>query len=72
IEQYDRHLRKFHSFIKDSLKSDIQEFNVEEIDLNIAEKFRSYLYETNRTISIKTANAYMITMRSFLKYLEKK
>ena len=38
----------------------------------IAEWFRSYLYEKRRTISIKTANAYMITIRSFLKFLEKK
>lgn len=72
VEQYGRHLRKFESFIIESLKVDLKEFNVEEIVLNIAEKFRSYLYEKNRTVSIKTANAYMITLRSFLKYLEKK
>lgn len=40
--------------------------------LKIAEGFRSYLYKGNKDISIKTANAYMITLRSFLKYLEKK
>lgn len=72
VEQYDRHLRKFESFIIEWLKADIKKFNVEEIVLNIAEKFRSYLYEKNRTVSIKTANAYMITLRSFLKFLEKK
>ncbi|MDP2091236.1 MAG: tyrosine-type recombinase/integrase [Candidatus Gracilibacteria bacterium] len=72
VEQYDRHLRKFESFIIEGLKADIKKFNVEEIVLNIAEKFRSYLYEKNRTVSIKTANAYMITLRSFLKFLEKK
>ena len=72
VEQYDRHLRKFQDFIIDWLKKDINNFQVEEIILDIAEKFRSYLYEKNRTISIKTANAYMITLRSFLKFLEKK
>lgn len=72
IEQYDRHLRKFDLFINESLEIKSSVFPVEEIVLDIAEKFRSYLYEKNRTISIKTANAYMITIRSFLKFLEKK
>jgi len=72
VEQYNRHLNKFESFIIESLNKDIKKFNVENIILEIAEKFRSYLYEKNRTISIKTANAYMITLRSFLKFLEKK
>lgn len=72
VEQYDRHLRKFQDFILETLEKDLNKFKVNEIILDIAEKFRSYLYEKNRTISIKTANAYMITLRSFLKYLEKK
>jgi len=72
VEQYDRHLRKFEEFIIESLKLEISKFEVKDIVLDIAEKFRSYLYEKNRTISIKTANAYMITLRSFLKFLEKK
>jgi site-specific recombinase XerD len=72
VEQYDRHLRKFDLFINESLKIKSSTFKVEKIVLDIAENFRSYLYEKNRTISIKTANAYMITIRSFLKFLEKK
>ncbi|MFC1797986.1 site-specific integrase [Patescibacteria group bacterium] len=83
IEQYDRHLRKFNEFIIEKsplsispngreVASKIETFDVSNINLDIAEKFRSYLYEKNRTISIKTANAYMITLRSFLKFLEKK
>jgi site-specific recombinase XerD len=72
VEQYDRHLRKFDSFINESLNKDSNKFKVSEIVLDIAEKFRSYLYEKNRTISISTANYYMITLRSFLKFLEKK
>lgn len=42
------------------------------ITLDIADEFRNYLYEKRRTLSVKTANAYMITIRSFLKFLEKK
>ncbi len=72
VEQYDRHLNKFESFIIDNINKKLDTFKVEDIDLQIAEWFRTYLYEKNRTISIKTANAYMITLRSFLKFLEKK
>lgn len=72
VEQYDRHLKKFTSFIVEWKKQDLWKFEVKEITLDISEDFRSYLYEKNKNISIKTANAYMITLRSFLKFLEKK
>lgn len=69
VEQYNRHLQKFHNFLE---FKKLQNIEVENIDLDLAESFRSYLYKSSKTqISIKTANAYMITMRSFLKYLEK-
>lgn len=71
VEQYDRHLKKFNIYIEEKYKN-IEIFKVEDIDLDIAEWFRSYIYEKRRNVSIKTANAYMITIRSFLKYLEKK
>ena len=71
IEQYDRHLNKFSQYIEEKYKN-LETFKVWDINLDIAEWFRSYLYEKKRTISIKTANAYMITIRSFLKFLEKK
>lgn len=71
VEQYDRHLKKFEDFLQEKLKTKQIKFKVEDINLEIAENFRSYLYEKNRSISIKTANAYMITLRSFLKFLEK-
>ncbi|NVP17479.1 tyrosine-type recombinase/integrase [Candidatus Gracilibacteria bacterium] len=71
VEQYDRHLKKFNIYIEEKYKN-IEIFKVEDIDLDIAEGFRSYIYEKRRNVSIKTANAYMITIRSFLKYLEKK
>lgn len=71
IEQYDRHLNKFSQYIEEKY-SNFSTFKVWDINLDIAEWFRSYLYEKKRTISIKTANAYMITLRSYLKFLEKK
>ena len=71
VEQYDRHLRKFNEYIDEKYKN-LDNFDMSDLSLDIAEWFRSYLYEKRRTISIKTANAYMITIRSFLKFLEKK
>lgn len=69
VEQYQRHLKKFQEYIDIKLK---KELKIEDIDLDIAEWFRSYIYKSAKnSISVKTANAYMITLRSFLKYLEK-
>ncbi len=71
VEQYDRHLSKFEEYLEEK---DINsyKFEIEKISLNLAENFRTFLHKKNSKISIKTANAYMITLRSFLKYLEKK
>ena len=71
IEQYDRHLRKFSEYLEEK-NIDSFKFKVKDISLDLAEWFRSYLYKQNAKISIKTANAYMITLRAFLKFLEKK
>lgn len=72
VEQYDRHLRKFGEYLEDS-NIDSYNFSVEKITLEIADGFRTYIHKTAKKIlSIKTANAYMITIRSFLKFLEKK
>ncbi len=71
VEQYDRHLTKFEEFLEEK-NIDSYKFDVEKITLDLAENFRTFLYKKNKKISIKTANAYMITLRSFLKYLEKK
>lgn len=69
VEQYNRHLLKFQDFQKKMLKKNIA---VSDINLDIAEQFRTFVHKTAVwQISIKTANAYMITLRSFLKYLEK-
>jgi len=70
IEQYSRHLEKFGEFLEDE-NLDRYNFEVSDISLKLSEKFRSSLYKHEKKISIKTANAYMITLRSFLKYLEK-
>jgi len=71
VEQYDRHLNRFSEYLEDK-NIDSYNFKVKNITLELAEGFRTYLYKWERKISIKTANAYMITLRSFLKYLEKK
>jgi site-specific recombinase XerD len=72
VEQYDRHLRKFWEYLEDK-NIDSFEFNIQKIDLDLADGFRTYVHKTAKKIlSIKTANAYMITLRSFLKFLEKK
>jgi site-specific recombinase XerD len=72
IEQYDRHLKKFEDFLEEE-NIDSYNFPVEKITLKLADNFREFLYNSaKKRISIKTANAYMITLRSFLKYLEKK
>lgn len=72
IIQYDRHLNKFYEYLEDK-NLDSNKFEVEKITLDLAEWFRTYLYKVaEKSISIKTANAYMISLRAFLKYCEKK
>ncbi len=71
VEQYNRHLNKFADFLEDK-NIDSYKFDLEKLDLDLAEWFRSFLYKENPNISIKTANAYMITLRAFLKYAQKK
>jgi site-specific recombinase XerD len=71
IEQYNRHLLKFEEYLEEK-NIDSYKFEVKKLNLDLVENFRIYLYKRNSKISIKTANAYMITLRSFLKFLEKK
>ena len=66
-EQYMRHLNKFEDFLLTLGKQGIK---VSEITLKITNDFRIFLHRRNK-ISTKTANAYMITLRAFFKYLEK-
>ena len=69
VEQYDRHLKKFEEYLKEK---GLENTNVEKLNLEIFEDFRASLYRWKKKISVKTANAYMITMRSFLKFLWKR
>ena len=68
-EQYLRHLNKFEDYLISLNKLDSK---VWDISLKILNDFRIYLHKNSKKpISIKTANAYMITLRAFFKYLEK-
>ncbi len=68
-EQYLRHLLKLEDYLIIIKKEDLE---VENLSLKIVNDFRVYLHKSSKkTISVKTANAYMITIRAFLKYLEK-
>lgn len=68
-EQYSRHLDKFEDFL---ISKDLWNILVEKITLKLVNDFRFFLHKSSdNKISQKTANAYMITLRSFFKYLEK-
>lgn len=68
-EQYKRHLLKLEDYLISIWKSDLEMKN---LTLKIVNDFRVYLHKNSKKpISVKTANAYMITIRAFLKYLEK-
>lgn len=68
-EQYLRHLNKFEDYL---ISLDKSNCDIWDISLKILNDFRIFLHKNNKkSISIKTANAYMITLRAFFKYLEK-
>jgi site-specific recombinase XerD len=68
-EQYGRHLEKFEDYL---IEKNMPELEVENLTLKMVNDFRVYLHKTSKKdISQKTSNAYMITIRAFLKYLEK-
>lgn len=72
-EQYARHLDKFEDYL---IKKWLSDINIKDIKLDIVNDFRYFLHlnakKNKKTISQKTVNAYMISLRSFFKYLEKK
>jgi len=50
VEQYNRHLKYFQSYIKQliengKLEGNLEEFEIENIDLDLAEGFRTYIYK---------------------------
>ncbi|MDD5770280.1 MAG: tyrosine-type recombinase/integrase [Candidatus Gracilibacteria bacterium] len=68
-EQYKRHLNKFEDYLIGIGKQDLE---IENLTLKTINDFRIYLHKiAKKQISSKTANAYMITLRAFFKYLEK-
>lgn len=69
IEQYSRHLDKFEDYL---ISKNLEDLIIKDLDIEIVDNFRVYLKQNSKKISIKTINLYMITLRSFFKYLEKK
>jgi len=68
-EQYSRHLNKFDDYLISISKEDIK---VIEFDIKLFNDFRIYIQKNSKkSITQKTANQYMITIRAFLKYIEK-
>lgn len=68
-EQYSRHLDKFEDYL---IENKLDQLDIWEISLKNVNDFRYYLHKkSKKNISQKTANAYMISLRSFFKYLEK-
>lgn len=68
-EQYSRHLDKFEDYL---IEKKLDKLEIWEISLKNVNDFRYFLHKNpKRNISQKTANAYMISLRSFFKYLEK-
>lgn len=67
LEQYDRHLKYFSIYLDEIDKKDL---NIEKITLEDVNNFRSFINKKS-DLSIKTRNAYMITLRSFFKFIEK-
>lgn len=69
LEQYERHLNRFDDYLKEKKLEDIK---IQDIKIDLINNFRIFIQKTaKKTISQKTANQYMITLRSFLKYVEK-
>lgn len=68
-EQYWRHLNKFEDYLIEKWLNNLE---INEINLKIVNDFRYFLHKNSKkTISQKTANAYMISLRAFFIYLEK-
>lgn len=67
LEQYDRHLKYFSLYLDEiwKLNSEIEKITLEDVN-----NFRWFINK-NSNLSIKTRNAYMITLRSFFKFVEK-
>ncbi len=69
VENYRRYLFCFLAFLKDFLKKETSEINLEEVNLKAIRKFRLFLIERN--LKKKTQSFYLIALRNLFRYLVK-
>lgn len=69
VENYDRYLTRFLSFLKKDSPSDVTDNSVREFRLWLNRQVTGNNRATNETLSRKTQNYYLIALRAFLKYL---
>ena len=69
VENYDHYLSRFLSFIKTDDPNKITDSSVREFRLWLNRQPSKYNKEGDGTLSRKTQNYYMISLRAFLKYL---
>ncbi len=69
VENYDRYLTKFITFLKSTDPSDIKDNSVREFRLWLNRQPLTNLGKPNETLSRRTQNYYLIALRAFLKYL---
>lgn len=69
VENYDRYLRRFFSFLKSEDPEKITDASVRDFRLWLNRQKAPNTREEGSTIKKKTQNYYLIALRSFLKYL---
>ncbi len=69
IENYDRYLSRFLTFIKDQSPESITDSTVREYRLWLNRQVSGNNKKTGESLSRKTQNYYLIALRAFLKYL---
>lgn len=69
VENYDHYLSRFLDFIKNDTPEKIDDAVVREFRLWLNRQPLKNLGKTNKTLSKKTQNYYLIAIRAFLKYL---
>lgn len=69
VENYDRYLTRFLTFLKSDTPSDITDTSVREFRLWLNRQSTGNNRATGATLSRKTQNYYLIALRAFLKYL---
>ncbi|MDQ5949374.1 MAG: integrase/recombinase XerD [Patescibacteria group bacterium] len=69
VENYDRYLTRFLSFLKKDSPSDVTDTSVREFRLWLNRQPTGSVKKNNDTLSKRTQNYYLIALRAFLKYL---